>query len=276
VSEPSAPPGLERSPARHADRQGVGERRVVMVASAEVEPSLSDVVTNLATVCAETGQRVALVSTAGLSSPAGDPELPQSAPLWWRHWPTPGNGAGVPIGDEQVRTLTGPVSPTDVEHLLGETGVPGVSRLDLRYFVGHPAQVVIRVPEVLTALLQVVDVVFLEVPSYLSVHHGEGLTPLADAVLIVAERETTTLDEMRRLKAALRRLDAPVVGMALTEGGLDIYHWGRVDAELEAATGQRPSRELDPTEQIPISESAGVAPAAPFDEFTVVEPQREG
>ena len=51
--------------------------------------------------------------------------------------------------------------------LLGETGVPGVSRLDLRYFVGHPAQVVIRVPEVLAALRPIMDVVFLEVPSYL-------------------------------------------------------------------------------------------------------------
>ena len=61
--------------------------------------------------------------------------------------------------------------------LLGEADLPGVSPLDLRYFVGHPAQVVVRVPEVLTALREVVDVVFLEVPSYLSVHHGAGLTP---------------------------------------------------------------------------------------------------
>ena len=35
-------------------------------------PRLADVVTNLATVCAETGQRVALVSTAGLASSAED------------------------------------------------------------------------------------------------------------------------------------------------------------------------------------------------------------
>ena len=106
-----------------------------------------------------------------------------------------GTAPGTPIEEEQARLLSGPVNPTDVEHLLGETGVPGVSRLDLRYFVGHPAQVVIRVPEVVAALLQIVDVVFLEVPSYLSSHHGEGLTPLADVVLVVAERETTTINE---------------------------------------------------------------------------------
>ena len=45
-----------------------------MVTSPGPEPSLGDVALNLATVCAETGQRVALVSTSGLASPA-DSEL---------------------------------------------------------------------------------------------------------------------------------------------------------------------------------------------------------
>ena len=264
MSEPITPRPLVRRSNHDTDR------RVVMVTSADVEPSLSDVVTKLATVCAEVGQLVALVSTAGLSSPGVDSEMPQSPPLWWKQWPIPGNGARLPIEEERLRLLTGPLNPADVEHLLGETGVPGVSRLDLRYFVGQPAQVVIRVPEVLAALRQIVDVVFLEVPSYLSVHHGEGLTSLADAVLVVAEREATTLDEMRRLSAALRRLEAPVVGMALTDGGLEIYDWGRVDSQLENADEQ-PSHELEPTEQVPVADSAGVAAAPSFDELPVVE-----
>jgi hypothetical protein len=241
-----------------------------MIASADREPSLADVVTKLATVCAEVGQRVALVSTAGLASIAMDSEMPQPPRLWWEHWPTPGKGTVLPIAEERIRLQTGSLNPTDVERLLGETGVPGVSRLDLRYFVGHPAQVVIRVPEVLAALRQIVDVVILEVPSYLSVHHGEGLTPLADAVLVVAEREATTLDEMRRISAALRRLDAPVVGMALTEGTLEIYDWAPVDSELEQADKQ-PSRGLDPTQQIPVSDSAAVTPRRPFDGLPVVK-----
>ena len=74
---------------------------------------------------------------------------------------------------------------------------------------------VIRVPEVLDALREVVDVVILDVPSFLSVHHGQGLAPLADLVLIVGERRLTTTDELRRTSAVLRRLGAPVVGMAL-------------------------------------------------------------
>ena len=241
-----------------------------MVVSAGAELSLPDVVTNLAIVCAEVGQRVALVSTAGLASPGFDAGLPEATPSWWKHWPSPGNGARHSIEDERDRLVTGPLSPSDVEPLLGETGVPGVSRLDLRPFVGHPAQVVIRVPEVLVALRQIVDVVFLEVPSYLSVHHGEGLTPLADVVLVVGERETTTLDEMRRISAALRHLEAPVVGMALTNGGLEIYDWGRTEPELETPGG-RLGEERDPTEQLPVSKSTDAVPAPLLDELSVVE-----
>ena len=62
VSEPVTQPALERSSVPHSSR------RVVMVASAGPEPTLADVATNLATVCAEIGQRVALLSTAGLDS----------------------------------------------------------------------------------------------------------------------------------------------------------------------------------------------------------------
>jgi len=264
VSEPVIPPAPERIPARQTDR------RVVMVTSAGAEPSLTDVVTNLATVCADVGQRVVLVSTAGLASPAADPELSRSPRLWWKHWPALGNGPGLPLEEERVRLLTASLNPADVELLLGATGVPGVSRLDLRYFVGHPAHVVIRLPDVLAALRQIVDVVFLEVPSYLTVHHGEGLTPMADVVLVVAERDTTTLNEMRRIRAALKRLDAPVVGMALTDAGVEIYDWGRADSELETADG-RASHEFDPTEEVPVSDSAGVAQARPFDMLPVVE-----
>ena len=250
---------MSESEGRHAVDRSLtagNDRRVVLIASADAEQSLGDVATNLATVCAEIGQRVALVSTAGLASPGAEADLPQPTPFWWKQWPPAGSGAALPMKAERPDLLSGSLDPADVEKLLGETGVHGVLRLDLRYFVGHPAQVVIRVPEVLAALREIVDVVFLEVPSYLSVHHGEALTPLADVVLVVAERETTTVDEMRRISAALRHLQAPVVGLALTDGGLEIYDWGRVDDELQTDQALA-SDERDPTEQIPISERAG-------------------
>lgn len=269
MSDPVTEPAIERGLA------GFTDRRVVMVASPDEEPSLADVVTNLATVCAEIGQRVALLSTAGLASPGVEAELPQSTPLWWKQWPSSDTRARLPIQEEQESLLSGPLKADDVENLLGETGVPGVSRLDLRYFVSRPAQVVVRVPEVLGALREVVDVVFLEVPSFLSVHHGAGLTPFADVVLVVAERETTTVDEMRRMSAMLRHLGAPVVGTALTEGGLEIYDWGQIDSELQS--GDEPQQdEREPTQQLPVTEAAGVDPALPVDELSVVEhAQRE-
>ena len=155
-----------------------------------------------------------------------------------------------------------------MEDLLGETSVSSVFRLDLRYFVGHPAQVVTRMPDVLAALRQIVDVVIFEVPSYLSVHHGAGLTPLADVVLVVAERRMTTINEVRRTSATLRRLGAPVVGMALTDGPpLETYIWG-FDSELDPADegGGR-----DATEQLPVVEPADVASAAPHDDGFVVQ-----
>jgi Mrp family chromosome partitioning ATPase len=117
---------------------------------------------------------------------------------------------------------------------------------------------------VLAALRQIVDVVILEVPSYLSVHHGEGLTPLVDVVLVVAEREKTTVDEARKTSATLQRLGAPVVGMVLTDGPpLETYVWG-VDSELEAADKQ------DRTDELPIVPPAGVARATPQDDGFVV------
>src|SRR6185437_173629 len=100
--------------------------------------------------------------------------------------------------------------------------------------------------------------------SYLSVHHGEALTPLADVVLIVGEYDTTTMGEMRRTSAVLRHLDAPVVGMALTHGPIESYDWGVTDPGLESPDWAHDHR--DPTEQIPIAESAGVAPAPPVGE----------
>jgi hypothetical protein len=248
------------NPARHA------ARRVVMITSPGPEPSLGDVALSLATVCAETGQRVVLMSTSGLDSPEGDSELGRTVPLWWKNWPSPPNGA-TSSSDVGRSLVAGPLIPADVEDRLGETSVPGVSRLDLRYFVGHPAQVVTRMPDVLAALRQIVDVVILEVPSYLSVHHGEGLTPLADVVLVVAERQATTVDEVRRTSAVLKRLEAPVVGMAMTDGPPPAsYIWGG-GSEFVAADERMSG---DSTEELPIVEPAGVAPAMPHDDGFVV------
>jgi Mrp family chromosome partitioning ATPase len=198
VHQPLPVPSLDLTPARHAARS------VVMVTSPGSEPTRAAVAVNLASVCAEIGQRVVIVTTDDIEAHVDERELPRIlAPL---------------TDDERDRRLTGPLRPDDVQDRLEDTSVPGVSFLALQHFVAHTSQVVIRIPEVLDALRDVVDVVILDVPSFLSVHHGQGLAPLADLVLIVGERRLTTTDELRRTSAVLRRLGAPVVGMALTTG----------------------------------------------------------
>jgi hypothetical protein len=213
-----------------------------------MEPTLPEVSLNLATVCAEVGQQVALVSTANLAAPAEGADEPPMPPLWWMHWPAP-EGATTSVEAQRHRLQTETIQAADVEALLGETEVPGVRRLDLRYFVKHPAQVVIRAPQVVTALRQVVDVVILEVPSYLTVHHGEGLTPLADAVLVVGERDSTKVDALRKTRAALTRLAAPVVGVVLTGETQREDLW-----DVESEDDSEDEDTLDDTEQLLVAE----------------------
>jgi Mrp family chromosome partitioning ATPase len=224
VNSPLQVPSLELTPGRHLAR-----RSVVMVASPGSESTRAAVVFNLATVCAEIGQRVAVVSTAGVEVDGVGPNSPKMV------------GSST---QEPDRRLTQPLQPADVQELLENTSVPGVSLLDLQHFVGHPTQVVIRVPEVLYALRDVVDVVILDVPSFLTVHHGQGLAPMADVVLVVGERRVTTLDELRRMSAILKRLGAPVVGVALTTETPEVNDdddddWYEEDLAQQAETRQR-------------------------------------
>ena len=241
-------------------------RRVVMITSPGVESSLSDVALNLATISAETGQRVALLSTNGLASPAVDQEHQATPALPWRSRFS-GRQVGSPSGSGPGQGVNGSLNSADVEELLEDSEVPGVSRLNLRHFVSHPVQVVIRMPEVLAALGEIVDVVILEVPSYLTVHHGEGLTPFVDVVLVVAERDATTMDQVRRTSAALKRLGAPVIGLALTSA--ETRDWD-IDAGFGTDDG-RLSGGFDRTEPLPIINPRGVTPAAPFDDRATVD-----
>ncbi len=204
-----------------------------MVTSPGEESTLGDVASNLAAVCAEVGQKVVLLNTAIFGNLAEDDAESPMPPLWWLNWPAPQSATKSPE-EERLRLQTDEVRSAEIETLLGETGVPGVRRLDLRYFIKHTAQVITRVPEILAALQQIVDVVILAVPSYLTVHHGEGLTPSADVVLVVGERNSTTMDDLRRTRAALMRLAAPVVGVVLTGEHEDEEEWG-AESEENAA-----------------------------------------
>ena len=208
-----------------ASPQHLARRAVVMVVSPGSEPTRADVAFNLASVCAEVGQRVAIVSTAMEDRP----ERAQIGPL----------------SEADTAAFSDSTPQADLRDLLNDTSMPRVSLLDLQDLVDDPTHLVTRFPEILETLLHHVDVVICDVPSFLTVHHGQALAPLADVVLVVGERRLTTFDQLRRTNAMLKRLGAPVVGMALTN---EFDYWLEEDEPSPRSAAKKPAFELRPEE----------------------------
>ncbi len=164
-------------------------RRIVMVVSPSTEATRPQVAANLAAAYAEAGQRVVVLGTGDLG--AG-----------------PIRGAG--------NSLTGEITPEDVESRLEASWVDRVFRLDLRHFIENSGQLVLRMPAVLKATKARSDVIIIEAPPLLAVHHVEALSQLVDVALVVGECGTTTFDEARRSGDLLRRMSAPVLGVVVT------------------------------------------------------------
>jgi Mrp family chromosome partitioning ATPase len=169
--------------------QEIGDRRVVLVASAGTEPSRPYVAANLAAIYAEAGGRVVVIST-------GEVEAGTNG----RH----------------SATMTGEIRPEDIEAHLEPSRLEHVSRLPLSPFMSRSGQLVTRMPAVLDAARQVSDLIIVEVPPLLGVHHAEALVRSVDVVLVVAECRVTTFDQARRAGDLLRRMGAPVLGIVLT------------------------------------------------------------
>ncbi len=163
---------------------GPEKRQVVLVASPGSEPARAAVGADLATSCAESGRRVVVVSTGAIA--------------------TDSDGA---------YTAPARVDPAQVAALLEDTSVPGVSVLPIQRLAAHSSQLLSVVPSVIESLRDLVDLVIFDVPPFLTVHHGEGLVPMVDAVVIVAEYRVTTSDQLRRTGDILQRLSAPVAGL---------------------------------------------------------------
>ena len=102
---------------------------------------------------------------------------------------------------------------------------------------------------------------------------------------MVGERQTTSLKQVRGTSAALRRLGAPVVGMALTRAQGRTYPWGRdsefdwdeLDSqdEIDSKGGQL-HEDRDPTEEVPITESATAVLAAPLESGLLTDHRSPG
>jgi Mrp family chromosome partitioning ATPase len=183
-SSPRNVPSVETLPAAVS-----GRREVVLVASAGVEPSRPHVAANLAAIYAEAGQRVIVIST-------GDIETGRRS----------SSGAHI----------TGDIRSEDVAQALESSRLENVYRLPLSPFIATSGQLVTRGPGVIEAARGLSDVVIVEVPPILAVHHAEALARSVDVVLVVGECGWTTFQDARTTGDLLRRMEAPVLGVVLT------------------------------------------------------------
>jgi Mrp family chromosome partitioning ATPase len=178
----------------------VTDRQVILVVSAGTEPTRPHVAANLAAIYAEAGQRVVVISTGQ---------------LW--------------LGGNQGRQTAGEIRPEDVEAQLKPSRLDNVFRLDLGHFVANSSQLVNRAPAIFDAVRTLSDLVIVEVPPLLAVHHTEALAHAVDVVLVVAECKYTTFDDARQAGDQLRRMEAPVMGVVLTNVRIphsDVRHLG--------------------------------------------------
>jgi Mrp family chromosome partitioning ATPase/capsular polysaccharide biosynthesis protein len=169
-----------------------GERHIVLVASPGGEETRPMVAANLAAVYAEAGQRVIVATTADL-----------------------GVGQPVIMGNSEA-LLSGDIHPVDVEARLQPTWVDDVVRLPFTMFLRNSGQLVSRGKELLDAARSVSDVIIVETPGLLSVHHAEALSHAVDVMVVVGESSTTRIADARKASDLLRRIGAPVLGVVLT------------------------------------------------------------
>jgi Mrp family chromosome partitioning ATPase len=166
----------------------VGNRQVVMVVSPGSEPTRAHVAANLAAIYAEAEQKVIVISTGDLE-----------------------------VGHRRRRgVLSGEIRTEDVEVRLQPSRLENVWRLPLSPFVAKSGELADRAPAIIEAARILADVVIVEVPPLLALHHAEAMAHVVDVALVVAECKFTTFDDAHQAGDLLRRMDAPVLGVVLT------------------------------------------------------------
>jgi Mrp family chromosome partitioning ATPase len=194
-----------------------GSRQIILVVSAGSEETRSVVAANLGAAYGEAGQRVIVTSTGDI-------------------------GSGYAAGN--ARNGTSGLDLFELSAHLQSSSLANVSRLSLQPFVGTSGQLVTRAAEVLEAARGLADVIIVEAPPLLVVHHGEALVHSVDAVLVVGECGTTTTDQARRAGDILRRIGAPVLGVVLTKVRLapkDLRQAGSGNAMTGGSAGPAPT-----------------------------------
>jgi capsular exopolysaccharide synthesis family protein len=191
------------------------EAKVILVASAASQDGRSSVVANLAAAFAQVGKRALILSCDfrhptlhqmfGLQNGVGLSEVLR------KHW------NGEPILAAHVR----------------KTSLPGVALVPSGSLPPRPSTLLTTptMLEVLREARRLADVVLLDTPPILLASDAAHLVGEVDLVLVVARAGKTTAEQAERARDLLKRLDAPVAGLALNEARellLPSRRWARL------------------------------------------------
>jgi capsular exopolysaccharide synthesis family protein len=176
-----------------ADRWGL---KTLMVAGPTPGSASTAIAANLAVSIASTGKRVALVS-ADLRSP----DLHRYFGM--------GNERGL------SNVLVGELAPGDVVH--EPPGLATLQVLPAGPFVGEPTDLLESGPMrvVLEERAEVADFVVVEAPPALEASEALTLAPMVDGIVIVADAQHATREEMAEVGDQLRLVGGNVIGAVL-------------------------------------------------------------
>lgn len=244
--------------------------RVVLVTSAGQADGKSFAVANLAAAFAEGGDRVLVFdcdyrrsSLHRLLQPRDEHSLAGS--LWpgasdrngWSLGPERGHAAPVPgseaspapgvdAAEPGLGTPPAPVPDTatapGLDDVVAPTRIPNVWLVRATHggeAIRNPSDLLAHQRRLISAARDHADVILLDTPPLLATNDVYDLLPEADMVLLVARPGKTRRDSAMRVSELLRRVRAPVVGLALV-GGAEAAHPYFADREalkpLEADT----------------------------------------
>jgi len=137
-----------------------------------------------------------------------------------------------------LRQTRWPVTVEEVAAHCRPQQTAGVFSLHLGELLRGPGELATRGRDVLTAARQVADVVLVEVPSLLGTPDGEAVVRSVDVVVVVAQCFWTRVDQATRASNLLRQIQAPTLGVVLTEVEMSRKDLKRVHASEVAPTGR--------------------------------------
>lgn len=169
----------------------------LLITSAETGEDKSSTLANLAVVAAQMGQRVVVMDC--------DLRAPEQHDLF-----------GV-RNDTGLTALVGGKTGLAVA-LQSVTAVPGLRVLPSGPLPASPSQVLAarRMDEIMAELAQDADLVLVDAPPAAGVADASVLATKVDGVLLVLNAGHSKRDQARRAKEALARVNAPLLGVVLT------------------------------------------------------------